>query len=461
MQKAVLTCPHCGRKIPVYEDEAGSTGTCPDCGRELKVPAELFSEQDEQADEWPADLPSGPQKDQPGPPPTPPLFEVPDELELETRDEPAPPAGRPAYEVPDELELDIEEPAAAPAPVPGAPVAPSQAPERQVRREAPREVRSRRGGRVARPLPSWAGTLVGSFLAAEAVVVLGDGWKAWLQYAAIGALLPIAVAYASIIPGFGWAAVGGLLVFVYIAVDIKFVPVMGLLFLPLAFLVSPALAVSAFVVIGAPAGAMYYYMVEAAAWGARPVQQARLSVVDDIFTPAILVTTASIVMALVPGAVAYALARYSGEARADELVTALLRGEELVPAVQQANLGWPALVILGALLFVFFFFPMVAMALGASEKVTKALNPFNAVMGVLQAPLEYALLWLFCLLHVAAVFVAAALLSVGLSAVLPPLLASHAASVGFMLLACYFASACGWRMGMFLHRHSQIAELVS
>ncbi|MFO8007617.1 MAG: hypothetical protein R6V05_07785, partial [Candidatus Brocadiia bacterium] len=76
MHKAVLTCPHCGRKISVYEDEAGSTGTCPDCGRELKVPAELFSEQDEQANEWPADLPSGPQKDQPGPPPTPPLFEV-------------------------------------------------------------------------------------------------------------------------------------------------------------------------------------------------------------------------------------------------------------------------------------------------------------------------------------------------------------------------------------------------
>ncbi len=253
----------------------------------------------------------------------------------------------------------------------------------------------------------------------------------------------------------------GILVFVLAAVDVKFLPVLALILLPPAWWQSPVLVVVAFVAIGAPAGAMYYYMVEAAAWGARPVRQARLSVVDDVFTPAILVITASAVLAAIPGAVAYGLARLSGETHVNELVTALLRGEPLVRAVRAANLGWPALAILAAVLLVLFFFPMVAMVLGASEKVTKALDPFNAVMGVLQAPVEYVLLWLFCLVHVAALLAVLRLLSVGFAVVLRPPLASHAAFVSFMLLACYGACVCGWRMGMFLHRNSQIAGLVS
>ncbi len=464
MRRARLRCTECASSIPVYEDEVGVRGSCPACGAGIEVPASLFAPPAAEApqaafDEWP------------------------DELELDTGEPAAPPPAAQAPEAPSELpeglELVEEEPQRSqpardgagepdewPADLelnsPGRTAAPSRDPSRPrppPPSAAPR-FRGAVGGRLGPPGPPWAEGFLGAFAYAYAAVLAGDAWKAWLKYAAIGAVVPLVLAGVSTVPGFHWAVPAGLFLLLLVTVELKHLIPVAFIFLPLGLLIGFGPLVVAMVAIGAPAGALYFYMIQASAVGARPIEEAQVSLSEDIMTPGVLVLLAGFGLGLIP----LAAAGYAGMAVGGRSLTDLPRTVMLGEGVG-ALLGEPAaqaqLLILGAgALFALFCFPMVAMVLGSSQEVLRALNPVNVARGILKAPLEYAAVWAFCTANIVAASVCYGIAGVALAATAPPLVAAGAGFVCFMLIFCYGASACGWRMGIFLRRHPALEDVV-
>jgi DNA-directed RNA polymerase subunit RPC12/RpoP len=73
VRKVTLACPQCGRKVPVYEDEVGQSGTCPACGSAIEVPADAFLELQEAVPPQPRHPePAQPEAAPPPPSPKPP-----------------------------------------------------------------------------------------------------------------------------------------------------------------------------------------------------------------------------------------------------------------------------------------------------------------------------------------------------------------------------------------------------
>ncbi|MDP6438424.1 MAG: hypothetical protein QGH74_02210, partial [Candidatus Brocadiia bacterium] len=129
-----------------------------------------------------------------------------------------------------------------------------------------------------------------------------------------------------------------------------------------------------------------------------------------------------------------------------------------------AKVAAKGVLILGALFFGAFCFPMVVMLLGAaqggSSPILKALNPLNVFKAIFKAPAQYLGLWVFYAVNIILTPVVVVLVLVSITVALGPRWARLLNLAGFFGALVYMAGVVGWRMGMFLHRHPKVFDHV-
>ena len=433
----------CGHVFVVKPEEEGKTMNCPGCGRRVRMPVS----------------PERPKE--PGPERKPEregaAFDWEEEFSLEGEEEAAPAPGRPEpAERPDlrfeagefELEAGAEAPEGGEAPIEigadqivsvregvaaGAPAA-APAEEMKVCRECGRVVTEQVakcpecGTQLAHQMaPDWRGSFWGAFPYSYAAVMVGDGWKAWLNYALIGAVVP--------------------LVLLYIA--------------PLTCLLCPVVVLLALAIMfGSVIGGMYLYMARSAAHGVTPMQEVKPKIMADMVTPFLLVLCSSSVLVFGPFVAGSVIAKVTGAANVVELFGKMKGIESVLDLVQIVGALLSAGAILAGLLIGLFCFPMVVMLLGASQRVGKSVNPINVFRALFKAPLEYPVLWLFFMLNFVVTPIIVTVVQLTISSVVQGFMANMVLAFVSIAIWIYMFSVNGWRMGMFLHRHPRVFDHV-
>jgi hypothetical protein len=292
--------------------------------------------------------------------------------------------------------------------------------------EAPGTLRERRrkSREAAGAGPAWANTYAGAFGYAYAAVFAGEGWQAWSRYMLVGMVASV-----------------------------------------LAPLLCCLYPVGLLIAYGSIFGAMYQYMGYAATEGARPMQRVSPSIISDMLIPAVQIVGASLLLVLLPlvGSVLATLALQNVDLAALE---DKLKPGGGVQVASIANLVVNSAIIIGALVFSIFCFPMIVMLLGASRGVSGlgdifrsmavGLNPVAVFRGIFKAPLEYAGVVVFFAVNTVLAPVAVILAMSAATTTLGDFVASLLQLAIFFGTLVYMAGVVGWRMGMFLHKRPEV-----
>jgi len=277
--------------------------------------------------------------------------------------------------------------------------------------------------------PAWAESFWGAFGYAYIAVLTRGAWRAWLQYLVAGVGAPMLIL--------------GLLM----------VPIIGCC----ACLALPGAIV---VMIAACVGGMYYYMAHAAANGFEPIPEPKVSVWHDMLMPLFLIVAANLVLGIIPNVISFALVRSTLNITQDGL-----KGPADLAKLGAAIAGQGAVLL--TMLISFFCFPMVVMLLGASQSVSKSLNPVNVFKAVAKNPLHYVGLWVFYMFNallapvLMVLLMVTVLVGVSLSGMaLFAFLAIELVVGGCGAIGVYLFAVNGWRMGMFLNRNPKVFEHV-